>query len=237
MSERQYPLQLPPLRRLGREDFMPGEANRTALAFVEAWPEWSAPSLILVGPAGSGKSHLASIWQARAQALLLDAAAFAGRPPRELLGEARAVAIEDLDRALAAEPGLAPAFYAVFTAMAERRGWLLLTGRQPPARWPVALKDLRSRLLAAPTVAIGRPDDQLLHAVLVKLLADRQLEADPKVLAFLMARAERSLAGLVRLVERLDARALEGRSGRRRVTVPLARRCLELLDSERPEAG
>ena len=63
------------------------------------------------------------------------------------------------------------------------------------------------------------------------------MEADPKVLAFLMARAERSLAGLVRLVERLDARALEGRSGRRRVTVPLARRCLELLDSERPEAG
>jgi len=207
---------------------MPGEANRAALAFVDAWPQWPSATLLLHGPEGSGKSHLASIWAARADGLILAAEAFVGASPRELLGETRAVVIEDLDRALVRDPTLEPAFYAVFTAMTERRGWLLITARRPAARWQVTLKDLRSRLVAATGVALGQPDDALLQAVLVKLLADRQLEADPRVLDYLSARVERSLASLGRLVEALDRNALES-GGRRRLTVPLARRTVGLL--------
>ncbi|GAB5470814.1 MAG: hypothetical protein Kilf2KO_38440 [Rhodospirillales bacterium] len=228
----QYPLRLPPLRRLEREDFMPGTANLAALTFIESWPRWPAPTLVLQGPAGSGKSHLANIWQERARAQRLDPARLAREEPRALLGNAKALLVEDADRLLAVEPALGPALYALHFALTERGGWLLLTARAAPAHWQIALPDLRSRLVAAPTVAIGQPDDALLATVLVKLLSDRQLECNAHVLSYLAPRVERSLEAVQRLADRLDAGAMAARRRRRRVTLALAKRVLRSLDGK-----
>ncbi len=227
----QYPLRLPPLKRLAREDFLVAPANRAALAFIDAWPDWTNPTLILRGPEGAGKSHLAQIWRARSRAVELDGKRLAFDSIRDLLGESRAVLIENADRVLAERPDLAPAFYALFGVLAERRGWLLLTARSAPASWTVTLPDLRSRLLGATQVAIGSPDDVLLLGVLMKLLADRQLETDPRLYTFLLPRLERSMSALQDLADRLDAGAMAARRRRRRVTIPLAKRVLRSLDS------
>ncbi|MEQ8650859.1 MAG: DNA replication protein [Kiloniellales bacterium] len=227
----QYPLRLPPLKRFGREDFLVGQANRAALAFVEAWPQWPTPTLILRGPKGAGKSHLAHIWQLRSRALVLDGSALALETVRDLLGDSRALLIENADRLLAERPDLQPAFYALFCAIAERQGSMLLTARQTPASWPLDLADLRSRLLGATQVSIGMPDDALLLGVLMKLLSDRQLESNPSVFRFLLPRIERSMGALQDLADRLDAGAMAARRRRRRVTMPLAKRALRALDS------
>ncbi len=228
----QYPLRLPPLRRLEREDFLVGPANRAALAFIEAWPQWPTPALILRGPRGAGKSHLAQIWRSRSRAVEIEAERLAFESLRDLLGDSRAVLVENADRVLAERPDLAPAFYALFGVLAERQGSLLMTARRSPASWPVELADLRSRLLGATQVSIGMPDDALLLGVLLKLLGDRQLESNPRVMQFLLPRIERSMGALQELADRLDAGAMAARRRRRRVTMPLAKRVLRSLDSE-----
>ncbi len=227
----QYPLRLPPLKRFGREDFLVGSANRAALAFIEAWPQWPTPALILRGPKGAGKSHLAHIWQTRSRAAVLDASTLALENVRDILGDSRAILVENADRLLADKPELQPAFYALFGAIAERRGSMLMTARRSPTSWPLDLADLRSRLLGATQVSIGMPDDALLLGVLMKLLDDRQLESSPNVFRFLLPRIERSMGALQELADRLDAGAMAARRRRRRVTMPLAKRALRALDS------
>ncbi len=107
--------------------------------------------------------------------------------------------------------------------IAERGGRLLLTAAEPPAQWRLGLPDLRSRLVAAPQIAVRPPDDALIAAVLVKLCADRQLVVGDEVIQFLLRQMERSFAAAGRVVAALDRAALEGK---RPITIPLARAVL-----------
>ena len=111
----------------------------------------------------------------------------------------------------------------LFNTAREGRGSILLTGNTPVSAWPLSLPDLKSRLQAAPNVRLAPPDDALLAAVLVKLFSDRQLEVEPSVLKYLLARMDRSFAAAGELVRRLDNASL---AARRRITVPLARRVI-----------
>lgn len=184
----------------GERDFFVSEANTQAVDYLDRWREWPRPVALLLGPAGAGKSHLGRIFARNTGAELID----------------------DLDRACDDEP----LFHAWNRASAERP--LLLLARTPPPAWGVRLPDLRSRLAATPQIAIQAPDDVLLAAVMVKQFRDRGLAVAPDVVAYVMARMERSFAKVAEVVDRLDSAAL---AAGRAVTVPLARAALaEQLD-------
>ena len=200
---RQLAFDLPVRTALGRDDFFVSAANEAAVAAVDRWPDWSAPMLFLVGPAGSGKTHLAQVWHAMAGASCLAAHALRTEAVPEALA-AGAMVMEDA-------PGPALDERALFHLMnlaRERRSSVLVTSRLLPAHWPVALPDLRSRLRASPVVELGPPDDALLRAVLVKHFADRQIAVGEAVVSYLLSRMERSLDAARRLVAEIDARAL-----------------------------
>jgi chromosomal replication initiation ATPase DnaA len=201
---------------LGAENFLIAESNREAVLWLDRWPDWPASALAIYGPAGCGKTHLAHVWQGRSGAQMLTPQALVADTPNEVLGEGGCAVIDWADTSAFDERAL----FHLYNVAAETGGHLLLTGRAPPARWPVALADLRSRLNAAPAVAVGLPDDALIGALLVKLFGDRQLRVGEDVIAFLLPRMERSFDAARRLVALLDAAALEGR---RNITVPLAR--------------
>lgn len=203
---------------LGMEDFLVADCNGEAVAWIDRWPRWPGPALAIFGPAGCGKTHLAHVWQARSQAKILAQGALGGGEPPALLGDARCCVVEDMGGGLgdAGERAL----LHLYNVVTEGGGHLLFTARHPPSRWNVALADLSSRLAAAPAVAVGMPDDALLGAVLVKLFADRQLAVGDKVIAYLLARMERSFDGARRIVAALDRAAL---AERRRITVALVR--------------
>ena len=204
---------------LGEADFLVAPCNQAAIQWLDRWPDWPAPALTLQGPPGCGKTHLARVFAARSHAPIIEAASLATDAVPGLLGGAGACVVDDADRA-AAEPLL-----HLYNLVAERRGTMLLTAPEPPARWPDLLSDLRSRLAAAPVVAVEAPDDALLAALLVKLFADRQLAVSEDVVLFLLRHMERSFEAARRLVSELDTAALRER---RAVTIPLARAVLGL---------
>lgn len=188
--------------RMTRDDFIAGQSNRAALEIIERWPAWGSTVTILSGPAGSGKSHLAAIWQERAKAIRIAPAGLGGivqsAPPQQAL-------IEDLDGSAFDEPAL----FHLINALQQSGGLLLITSRLRPRDWRISLADLRSRLTSAMSVAIDEPNDTLLAAVIAKLFADRQVDVDASVISFLVNRMERSLAAAVDIVDRLDRLALE----------------------------
>jgi len=219
---KQLPLPLPTRAALDREAFIVGGSNALALAWIERWPAWPTTGLLLLGPAGSGKSHLASVWRAQSGARLLTPAALVADGARTTLGDAAAAVIENAEHEVAHAPFERELFH-LFNILREREGHLLLPARTPPREWPVALPDLRSRLLGSVAAELTDPDDELLEALLIKLFADRQLYPSPEALIYLRTRIERSFAAAQAAVAALDAAAL---GERRPVTLPLARRVL-----------
>ncbi len=220
MTARQLVLDLPHRPALGRGDFLVAPSNAAAVAWVDRWPAWPAPGLALFGPAGSGKSHLAAVWQTRSGAVDVNRETLArGRV------EARCCVIEDCAAGLA-DRATAEALFHLYNRIAAARGHVLLTGTAPPARWTVALPDLRSRLNALPAVEIKAPDDAMLTGLFAKLFRDRQLAVPGEVILYLVARIERSGAAVARAVETLDRVSL---AERRPITLPLARAALGLV--------
>lgn len=216
----QLPLDLGHPVGLSRDDLVVTPSNREAVALIDRWPHWPSPVAVLVGPAGTGKSHLATIWRDHARAVPLDMTA-AGH-----LQEAAATGpllLEDVDSAPLDETTLFHLINAVRSAGTQ----MLVTARRPPSAWPVRLPDLASRLRAATVVELAEPDDLLLAGVLAKLFADRQVQVEPHVVRYLVRRMERSLAAASATVATLDRLGLERRVP---ITRPLAAEILPEID-------
>ena len=181
----------------GRDDLLISDRLSAAVTIVDAWPQWPSPVVILAGPVGSGKSHLASIWKEHSGAQSIhpkagsDAAVAAAAGP---------VLFEDVDR----EGFDDTALFHVINSVRENGHSLMMTSRLWPMSWPVELPDLRSRLKAATVVEIGEPDEELLSQVIVKLFSDRQLNIDDKLVFYIVNRMERSLNAAQTIVDRLD---------------------------------
>lgn len=227
MASRVHPRQLafalPHAQSLTRDNFLEGPANAAGLALIDGWPEWPSRTMMLVGPEGSGKSHLATIWaeQAGARSITAHALTAANVPAALATG---ALVVEDLNAAAFDERAL----FHLLNLAREDQAFLLITARIAPSVLDIELRDLRSRLRALPVVSLQPPDDQLFRALIVKFCADRQLAVDEAVVSYLATRLERSYAAARQAVEHLDGEAL--RLGRP-VTRALAAEVLRNADT------
>ncbi len=200
---RQLALALGHSESLAREDFLAGPSNAAALSLVERWPDWPARTMLLVGPEGSGKSHLAAIWAEMSGARFVAGRALSG-PELPAALATGALVVEDLTPGQFDER----AMFHLLNLAREEGVFVLATARTAPAGWTLGVADLASRLRALPVVMLEAPGDALLRAVIVKLFADRQLAVDESLVAYLAARIERSFAAARSAVERLDREAL-----------------------------
>lgn len=226
-SLRQLPLSLPHSAAMTREDFIVGRANQSAVALVDRHPDWPNPVAVLVGPIGSGKTHLGQIWKASAGASEIAARNLATASLDGFLGSS-SVLVEDLH-----EDGVSQsALFHLLNLVRERRVSALLTSRVPISGLAFDLPDLASRLRATVPAELNEPEDELLARVIVKLFADRQLSVDPAVVDFISQRMERSLGAANRLVELLDREAL---AAGRPITRHLAASVLSREAGDEPE--
>ena len=200
---RQLAFVLPHEESLTRDNFLEGPANATALALIDAWPEWPSRTMLLVGPEGSGKSHLAAIWAeaSGARSTTAHALTLANVPPALTTG---ALVVEDLRSQDFDERAL----FHLLNLAREDGASVLITARLPPSAFDIELRDLRSRLRALPAVSLLPPDDVLFRALIVKSCADRQLTVDDAVVGYLANRIERSYAAVRDTVGLLDREAL-----------------------------
>lgn len=205
------PLDLPPA--VGRDEFVAAPANRAALKLVESWATTPAPLAVIVGPDGSGKSHLAAIWSEQTGRPVVPAAQLGALDPISLVAEGD-IALEDVDGPVLDQTAL----FHLLNAARGAGARILMTARTAPEHWPIVTADLRSRLRTAIPVEIGPPDEALLAAILMKQFVDRGLDVEVGVLDFLLARMERSYAAASRLAAAVDRRALAlGRRPTRRI--------------------
>ncbi len=203
-----------------RAAFIISESNALAATTLDGWPDWRSGALALVGPAGSGKTHLAAIWAARVGAADFPADGV------DMVGDGP-VLVEDADGRLADET-----LFHLLNLAARPGGGLLLTSRIPPSLWPARLPDLRSRLNALPTAQIEEPDDTVLGAMLQKAFVEHNIRPSPELLAYLVRRIERSAQSAQSVVARLDEAAY---ATGRRVSRGLARLVLGEESAEAAE--
>lgn len=202
-APRQLVLALPHAESFAREDFLAGPSNAAALALIERWPDWPSPVMALVGPEGSGKSHLAAIWAEMAGARVLSA---------RLLGDSDLLAafatgallLEDIDASALDERAL----FHLLNLAREQEAFVLITAREPLAGLKAGIRDLVSRLRAVPSIALEPPDDALLRALIMKLASDRQIEADQSLVNFMANRIERSFVAARAAVTLIDEEAM-----------------------------
>lgn len=218
-TARQLPLELPHVVSFRRDDFLEAPANEKALALVEAWPDWAVNTAAIVGPQGSGKSHLASIWAERAGARVLPARLLTRDEVPASLATG-ALVVENLTPGEFDESAL----FHLLNLAREEQAWLLFTASQALETGMAKLPDLASRLRTVPSARLDAPDDALIAAVLVKLFADRQVAVDQDLIAYLLPRMERSLGSARDLVAKIDAAALAaGRPATRAFVASLLR--------------
>lgn len=203
VEPRQLALALPHTESLSRDDFLEGPSNAAALALIDRWPDWPNRVMLLCGPEGSGKSHLAAIWaeQAGARSVAAHALNSAAVPAALATG---AVVVEDLAPGNFDERAL----FHLMNMAREDQAYVLITARIAPCAFEIELRDLRSRLRAVPVVELLPPDDALFRALIVKFCADRQMSVDEALVNYLANRIDRSFVAAKQAVERLDTEAL-----------------------------
>jgi chromosomal replication initiation ATPase DnaA len=219
VQPRQLAFALPHAESLTRDNFLEGPANEAALSLIESWPDWPNRIMLLVGPEGSGKSHLAAIWAELAGARSTSAHALTAEAVPGALATG-ALVIEDLKPSAFDER----ATFHLLNLAREDDASVLITARVPPSAFEVELRDLKSRLRAVPVVSLLQPDDHLFRGLIVKFCADRQLSIDEAVVSYLTSRIERSYAAARHAVDLLDTEALRlGRPVTRALAAELLR--------------
>lgn len=203
VAPRQLLLALDHSVSFAREDFLRGPSNAEALNLVERWPDWPDRIAALVGPQGSGKSHLAAIWAEATGARVLSAKLLphSDLPAAFATG---ALVLEDLEFEGLDERAL----FHLLNFAREQAANVFITSRSPLTTFPVVIRDLASRMRAVPSVALAAPDDALLRVLIVKLAVDRQMAVDESLVSYVANRIERSFAAAHHAVQRLDEEAM-----------------------------
>lgn len=223
----QFRLPLTAAPRYGREDFAVSGCNADAVARLDAWPNWPEGRLALVGPVGSGKTHLARTWAARTGAVVINAEAT--QPPDLPALRGRAVLVEDADRRADSATLNDEALFHILNMAGVDGGTVLLTGRTPPLGWDAGVPDLRSRLNALSVALIDEPDDQVLAAVLKRAFAAAFWNPEPDLYPYLVARLPRSAAEAQAAAALLSEAAADGH---REMNKALAREVLGAFEGE-----
>ena len=221
-NHKQIPLDLGSRHAFGRSDFHIGASNQDAVGWIDRWPDWCAPILILQGAAASGKSHLAAVWQENSNAAIIKPEMLTHKSAQELFELGGALLLDGLDPWLGDIKSETTLFH-LYNMLKEEQKTMMITMRMAMAQSNFIIPDLASRFRAAPSVSIHAPDDMLLVSVLIKLFSDRQLSVNNDVISYLLSRMERSFVAAREVVETADHMALSEKRG---ISVPLMRKVL-----------
>lgn len=227
-SPEQLLLDWPVRETFSESEFLPSDSNRVAVRWIDNWPRWKRGGedfhcLIIYGPDGCGKTHLAHVWQQISEAEIVKLSDLLHLKFNER--DQFVYIIEDVDKEIL-DDETSEALFHLYNWLKEQGGYLLLTARERPKKWRLTLADLTSRLLASEAVKIKAPDDQLLEALILKQFSDRQITLSRKVVSYIIKHSDRSFSFVRNLVRQVDNLSM---SEKKRITVPMVKRVLNIL--------
>lgn len=228
-SLQQLPLNLSHRPCLGKEDFLIAPCNEEAVRLIDSWPDWSFFAACIYGPDGCGKTHLANVFSNRVSMITnypykipcIKAQNLKLETVHELFKSNPCLIVEELDEHIHEE-----AMFHLYNLYRNEGGNILFIARNAPARLPLKLKDLQSRLNIIPSIEIQAPDDELLSGLLVKLFMDRQIMVSPEIITYLLNNMERSFAYARKIVTEIDNISL---ARKRAVSLPLVKEAINAL--------
>lgn len=221
----QIPLDFSGRTALGLEDYLIGPCNKDAVGWIDRWPEWPAPVLVINGPAASGKTHLAAVWRDKTGAEIVKPEMLISRSAEQISQVNKPIVLDGIDPWLGYEEAETTLFH-LYNIFKEEQRTFLITMRMAPSHSDFAIADLASRFRAAPVASIHPPDDMLLGSVLIKQFSDHQLNINNDVVKYILPRMERSFSAARDIVEAADRLALSQKRG---ISVPLMREVMASL--------
>lgn len=195
----QIPLDLSPAPEYSFENFLISDTNRVAYERLQNWPDAGFPILLMMGPAGVGKTHLCEAWVRNGE----------NRLKCENSGDVLPAKLFDkniwLDDVQNAPENTL--FTLINMALNGEVRSLLLSANKPRKNWKIELPDLRSRVSNLPIIEIQPHDDAILEPFLRKLFEDRGREINAETIRYILTYCDRSADGLRKLALDLDAAA------------------------------
>jgi len=223
----QLPFNLTPRPAYEREDFFVSASNQDAISWIDKWPDWGTPSvLIIIGEDACGKTHLSKVWQKEASALEIAPNNMEQSVYMIFSKKSPKVTIDDID-SIIGDLEKEKQLFHIYNIVKENNGSLLLTIRKPVKEYNFLLPDLKSRLMAASAVTILPPDEDLMAIVLTKIFSDKQMFVSQDVIKYIIPRIERSLKAVRDLAEKIDYKSL---TDKKSVTITMVKSILDSVN-------
>ena len=184
-------------------DYYLSSSNKEAYNSINCWPKWIKKTINLYGEKFSGKSHLASIFEKKTSCLKVFSEEFSDKTIQNFKTK-EALIIEDLEENFPEH-----LLYTVLNIIEQENKYLLITSLKSLNKFNFKLPDLISRIRNCLTIGIKTPDDNLIYALLIKYLSDRQINIDKKLIEFIIKRIDRSYEKIFFFIHKIDKLSLK----------------------------
>ena len=185
------------------DDFYVGKSNYFAFELINKWPKWEKNFLNLNGEKHSGKSHLINIFLKKFNGIKIDANLL-NNDNLKVIKPYQNIVLENLNLNINEK-----LIYSLFNLIDQDNKFLIVTSILPIAEMNFQLEDLRSRTKNCLLAKIENPDDELMFALILKNLSDRQIILDKKLIDFIIKRVERSYGKIFEFIYKIDKISLK----------------------------
>ena len=185
------------------DDFLISKSNEHIYKYLEKWPKWEKNFLNISGEKHSGKTHLIKIFLKKNLGIKIDAK-FLNNEKLKEIKLFQNIILENFDENI--DEKLA---YSFFNLIEQENKYLILTSEIPIVEMNFELYDLKSRCKNFILQDIGKPDDELIFALILKNLSDRQIFLDKKFINYIIKRIDRSYGKIFDLIYKIDELSLK----------------------------
>ena len=185
------------------DDFYVGKSNFYPFELINNWPKWEKNFLNISGEKFSGKTHLTNIFLKKFNGIRIESNLLTDENLK-IIKPYQNVVLEDLD--LQVNEKL---MYSLFNIIDQDNKFLIITSLKPVAEINFKLEDLKSRTKNCLLAKIENPDDELMFALILKNLSDRQITLDKKLIDFIIKRVERSYGKIFEFIYKIDRISLK----------------------------
>ena len=185
------------------DDFYLSKSNKHVFNFLNIWPKWERNFVNVTGEKLSGKTHLMNIFLNKNKGIKFEANSLQNDDLKNIKIYENIV-IENLS--LDVNEKL---LYSLLNLIEQDNKFIIVTSTEPIANISFDLKDLQSRAKNFILLNIEKPDDELIFAIILKNLSDRQISLDDKFIEFIIKRIERSYSKIYDFIYKIDQLSLK----------------------------